>query len=345
MRKILTALIDTYNHERYIEKTIVSVLEQGASEDELEVVVVDDGSTDGTASLVEKFAPRVKLVTKKNGGQASAFNAGYLAATGQIIAFLDGDDWWAKGKVAAVLNALESDPDIAGVGHGYYEFDESTRRAETRTPARREILELTSVASAHAALDGWRFLLMGALTVRRQVLERIMPIPEEMIFMADSPIQAAAMTMRALVLEEPLFYYRKHAQNLWAVGGEDTEKLRRKYAMTELVYGLVYKELLDLGVAKRTASALVRGFCFNATRWRLGKFGGSRREAFRTEMDSFREEFEDASLQYRLFKYLVVGGATLAMPPQYFYRLRNWYAERRLGHHRERLLRRENAVP
>jgi glycosyltransferase involved in cell wall biosynthesis len=345
MKPLLTVLIDTYNHEKYIEQTLLSVLEQGLSDTEMEIVVVDDGSTDGTPAVIEKFGTRVKYVRKKNGGQASAFNAGYAAATGQIVAFLDGDDWWAKGKVAAVLDALESDRDIAGVGHGYYEFDETTRRAEAHVPAKREVLELTSVASARVALVRWQFLLMGALTVRREVLERIMPIPEEMVFMADSPIQAAAMTMRTLVLEEPLFYYRKHAQNLWAVGGEDTQKLRRKYAMTELVYGLVYKELLDLGVAKRTASALVRGFCFNATRWRLSNFGGSRREAFRTEMDSFREEFEDASLQYRLFKYLVVGGATLAMPPKYFYRLRNWYAESRIGHYRERLLRRESALP
>ncbi|HEY2820238.1 MAG TPA: glycosyltransferase family 2 protein [Candidatus Acidoferrum sp.] len=344
MKPLVTVLIDTYNHEKYIEQTLLSVLEQGLSEAEMEIVVVDDGSSDRTPAVIEKFGPRVKYVRKRNGGQASAFNAGYVAANGQIIAFLDGDDWWAEGKAAAVLQALESDRGISAVGHGYYEFDETTRRAETHVPAQREVLELTSVASARAALVGWRFLLMGALTVRREVLERIMPIPEEMVFMADSPIQAAAMTMRTLVLEKPLFYYRKHAQNLWAVDGEDTEKLQRKYAMTELVYGLVYKELLDLGVNRQTASALVRGFCFNAIRWRLSRFGGSRREAFRTEMDSFREEFEDASLQYRLFKYLVVGGATLAMPPQYFYRLRNWYAERQVGRHRERLLRRESAT-
>src|SRR5580704_12238730 len=343
MKPLTTVLIDTYNHEKYIEQTLASALEQGLSQGEMEVVVVDDGSTDGTAAIVEKFAPRVKHVRKTNGGQASAFNAGYSVAAGQVVAFLDGDDWWAKGKLAAVLDALESDRDIAAVGHGYFEFDEATQRAVAQGPVRREVLELTDVASARAALETWRFLLMGSLTVRRRVLERIMPIPEEMVFMADSPIQAAAMTMRALVLEEPLFYYRKHSQNLYSLGGEDTEKLRRKYAMTDLVYGLVYKELLELGVAKETASALVRGFCFNARRWRLSKFGGSRREAFRTEMDSFHEEFGDASLQYRLFKYLVVGGATLAMPPQYFYRLRDWYAERQMGRHRERLVRRESA--
>jgi len=90
--------VDTYNHERYIEQALVSVLEQGLSPAELEIVVVDDGSTDQTPSLIQKFAPRVKHVRKKNGGQASAFNAGFAEARGEIVAFLDGDDWWANGS-------------------------------------------------------------------------------------------------------------------------------------------------------------------------------------------------------------------------------------------------------
>src|ERR1700744_6122202 len=98
-RPRVTALIDTYNHEQYISQTVQSVLDQDFSPEELEIVVVDDGSTDGTASIVESFAPRVKLIRKKNGGQASAFNTGFAASTGEIVAILDGDDWWAKGKL------------------------------------------------------------------------------------------------------------------------------------------------------------------------------------------------------------------------------------------------------
>jgi hypothetical protein len=192
--------------------------------------------------------------------------------------------------------------------------------------------------SARAALTGWRFLLMGALTIRRPVLERIMPIPEEMFFMADSPIQAAAMTKRALLIDEPYFYYRKHSQNLYAIDQQDPEKQRRKFAMSELVYELVYQELLDLGVKKQVAFVLARGACLDARRWRLRKFGGNRFEAFHTEMDAFHGEFENTSLGYRMFKYLVVGAATLALSPRHFYRLRDWYAVRQLGHQREQLL-------
>ncbi len=73
---IVSALIDTYNQEHFLEQALVSVFEQGLSPSELEIVVVDDGSTDNTASLVAKFAPRVRYIHKKNGGQVSAFNAG-----------------------------------------------------------------------------------------------------------------------------------------------------------------------------------------------------------------------------------------------------------------------------
>ncbi len=95
----VTVLIDTYNHERYIEEAIASVLEQDFPRAEMEILVVDDGSTDRTPEIVRKFTPDVRLIQKTNGGQASAFNTGIPEAQGDIVAFLDGDDWWAKEKL------------------------------------------------------------------------------------------------------------------------------------------------------------------------------------------------------------------------------------------------------
>ncbi len=78
MAKIFASvLIDTYNHERFIEQAIVSVLEQDFPAADREIIVVDDGSTDRTAEIVRKFEPHVRLLRKENGGQASAFNAGF----------------------------------------------------------------------------------------------------------------------------------------------------------------------------------------------------------------------------------------------------------------------------
>ena len=117
----ISVLIDTYNHERFIEQAINSVLEQDLAQKQCEVIVVDDGSVDRTPDLVRRFEPRVRLIRKANGGQASAFNAGIPECRGEIIAFLDGDDWWAPGKLAAVANAFASGSNVGLVGHGITE--------------------------------------------------------------------------------------------------------------------------------------------------------------------------------------------------------------------------------
>src|SRR5260370_34530004 len=113
MKPLITALVDTYNHEKYIEQALVSVLEQGLSPAELEIVVVDDGSTDQTPSIIQKFVPRVKHVRKKNGGPASTLQAGFAETRGGIVGFLAGDDRWAQEKLVTGAEALEAGADDA----------------------------------------------------------------------------------------------------------------------------------------------------------------------------------------------------------------------------------------
>src|SRR6202451_2783321 len=144
----VTVLIDTFNHERFIEEAIVSVLEQDFPATEMEILVVDDGSTDRTPELVRKFAPRVRYARKENGGQASAFNFGIPMAQGEIIAFLDGDDWWAKPKVSKVVQTLSSRPDVGVVGHGIYEVDSDTGRTSATLPEESGDIDLHTVAGA-----------------------------------------------------------------------------------------------------------------------------------------------------------------------------------------------------
>ena len=130
----ISVLIDTYNHERYIEQAIVSVLEQDFPAREMEIVVVDDGSTDSTPSIIQKFLPRLRYMRKKNGGQASAFNTGIRELHGPIVAFLDGDDWWAKQKLSVVAETFEANPEIAVVGHGFYEVRDTEPAREMFVP-------------------------------------------------------------------------------------------------------------------------------------------------------------------------------------------------------------------
>ena len=172
-------------------------------------------------------------------------------------------------------------------------------------------------------------------------MEWIMPIPEEMVFMADSALQCAAMVMGTLVLEEPLFYYRYHARNLWAVGIKDTTKLRRRSDMTELVYSRLYWRLLELGVPQEKVTALLYPNWIAAKRFSLGTFGGSRWKAFKTEMQAFHSEYRHPSPGYKFFKYAIVGGSTLLLPPRWFYYVRDRYSKRELGRLRDRLWKAE----
>ena len=81
----VTVLIDTYNHEHFIDEAIVSAVEQDFPRAETDILVVDDGSTDRTPVIVRKFQARVRLIQKTNGGQASAFSAGIPEAGGRLL--------------------------------------------------------------------------------------------------------------------------------------------------------------------------------------------------------------------------------------------------------------------
>src|SRR5580704_18442145 len=226
----ISVLIDTYNQERYIEQAIMSVLEQDFPAEEVEILVVDDGSTDRTPEIIGKFVPRVRYLRKENGGQASVFNACLPQLHGRIVSFLDGDDWWAKEKLSAVAEAFEGNPGVAAVGHGFYEVRDTEPAREMFVPAKTCLLDLNSVEAARLADAGLTLLGTSRLSVRREVLNRIGALPEELVFCADSPIVAFALALGgAVILDRPLCYYRQHSQHLYAPIALDGAAERRKF--------------------------------------------------------------------------------------------------------------------
>src|ERR1700692_4536840 len=96
---LVTVLIDTYNYGRYIEEAVGSVLAQDFPTEQREILVVDDGSTDDTEERLRRFGDSINYLRKPNGGQASAFNFGLESARGEIVAFLDADDYWLPRKL------------------------------------------------------------------------------------------------------------------------------------------------------------------------------------------------------------------------------------------------------
>ena len=131
---LISVLVDTYNHERFLADALDSVLAQeGVQPADMEIIVVDDGSTDGTPGIVARYGERVTYLRKDNGGQGTAFNAGIRACRGELIALLDGDDWWHPRKLGVVLAAFKRDPALVAVGHGVCEVDQlAGKRYEVR---------------------------------------------------------------------------------------------------------------------------------------------------------------------------------------------------------------------
>jgi glycosyltransferase involved in cell wall biosynthesis len=170
-QSLVSVLIDTYNHERFIEQAVVSVLEQDFPTAEREIIVIDDGSTDSTPEIVKKFEPRVRLLRKKNGGQASAFNEGIPQCKGETVAFLDGDDWWASGKLRAVAEAFASDTAIGLVGHGITEvFPDGGQRVHLLKEGPR--FRVDSETGARAFRLRKSFLGTSRMTIRAGLLRR-----------------------------------------------------------------------------------------------------------------------------------------------------------------------------
>ena len=104
-RPLATIVIVNYNYERFIGAAIDSAL--GQSYAPLEVIVVDDGSTDGSRKVIAAYGARIRVILQENGGQGAAYNAGWLAARGAFVLFLDSDDVLAGDAMQKVVGAFE----------------------------------------------------------------------------------------------------------------------------------------------------------------------------------------------------------------------------------------------
>jgi glycosyltransferase involved in cell wall biosynthesis len=129
----VSVIIPVYNGQKFIRKAIQSVLEQ--TYPDIQIVVVNDGSTDATQQIVEsEFGGKVTLVSQKNGGLSNARNSGMRASTGKYVAFLDADDWWDPRKVEVQVRELKKNPDAAAHYTGLMLVQESDGTMEVNTP-------------------------------------------------------------------------------------------------------------------------------------------------------------------------------------------------------------------
>ena len=211
----VSIVINNYNYGRFLAAAIESALAQ--TYPATEVVVVDDGSTDGSPDIIAGYGSRVRAVLKANGGQASAFNAGVAASRGEIVCMLDSDDVLYPSKVERVVAAFRSGPDIRWVFHPVCRVFEDGRTKVCPVVPRTVYLD----DRAHALrgkLPGPPGPVTSGMVLSRSLLDELLPMPESIRITADNYLIFLASALApGIYLDEVLAAQRIHGGNLYTM--------------------------------------------------------------------------------------------------------------------------------
>jgi glycosyltransferase involved in cell wall biosynthesis len=157
----VSIITPSYNQASYLEQTLQSVLDQGYPE--LEYLVADGASNDGSVEIIRRYADRLAWwVTEKDSGQGEAINKGFSRASGEVVAWINSDDTYLPGAIAAAVQALESHPEVGLVYGDVVSVDGAGQPINVMTYAQWGLAELA------------RFNIIGQSSVflRRSVLQQ-----------------------------------------------------------------------------------------------------------------------------------------------------------------------------
>jgi glycosyltransferase involved in cell wall biosynthesis len=236
MSALVSCIIPAYNAGRYLAESLQSVVDQ--SYRPIEIVVVDDGSTDDTAALARRF-PNIRVISQENGGPAAARNRGVAESTGPFIAFQDADDIWHPEKLSRQFARFQLRPDLELCTCQIENFwtPESVEDAAKYNDPR-----LGKVYSG---------FVMQTLLARRSAIERIGPLRVEFRTGEDSDWFMRARDMGAVmeILPETLVRRRLHRDNLTRQSGSDVQQ-----ALVQAVHESILRRR-QAALAKRRGSS------------------------------------------------------------------------------------------
>lgn len=328
----LSVLIDTYNHEKYIEPAIRSVLAQERINlSELEIIVVDDGSTDRTGEIVQSYGCKLRYYRKSNGGQASAFNLGLSLCQGDILCLLDGDDWWHPNKLSAVMEAFERNPTVCAVGHSFMEVDQLGGNSWRVGPSDQIRFSFAAPNSIALFQEFCCCLGTSRLAMKRSTALALLSIPETLVFEADEYMFTLLPAMgEIMILPDTLTYYRIHGANLYHSSRVRPAKhttdagLSRRASIYQCLRDQLPKELARRGCSASLISRLLGPVEIQASRLKLMTSGG-------TPLENFRSERRAAELERRrtLLRTVVLWislALSLLLPPRWYFGVKQSYA-------------------
>jgi glycosyltransferase involved in cell wall biosynthesis len=209
----ISVVMPAYNAARYIDRALDSILCQSFPADE--IIVVDDGSHDGTSEMVERLVPSVTLVRQANGGPSMARNAGIAVASGELIAFLDADDWWADNKLELQVASFQDSTDIILSYTGMYIVEENVVTRQSKPPASSQLWP---------SLRWSNRITPSTVMVRRAALLQVAGFAEDLWVGEDWDLWVRLSKIGKFTnLNQPLTYYRYSQNSL----SSDAEKMFR----------------------------------------------------------------------------------------------------------------------
>lgn len=194
----VSCIIPFHDPGPFLRPAVESVLGQDHPPDE--VILVDDGSSDGSAELVESSTWPVVLLRQAHAGVAAARNRGLAAASGDVIAFHDADDVWPRARMRVLVGALEADADI----------DVVVGRVEV-------IAERILSREETSKLDGVHLpLSLPSMLVRRRLFDRVGPFNETLAVAEDAEffMRARIAGVAVRLVDETSLLYRRHDRNM-----------------------------------------------------------------------------------------------------------------------------------
>ena len=228
---LVSIIINNYNYEEFLKEAIDSAIAQTYTP--TEIIVVDDGSTDNSREIIANYADKIIPIFKENGGQASAFNAGFAASCGEVIFFLDADDLFMPTKVAEVITKFEKYPQIGWLFHPQKLVNTELNKIEgPDIPLGKSQIYDFRANISRGKLDrylpNFGLAATSGFSFRRSLLERILPMPEMIRITSDDYIKFASLGLSpGFAIAKELSMQRIHGKNLYTLR-KDKQQMRAK---------------------------------------------------------------------------------------------------------------------